>query len=401
MVNAEKSIYSSAPSKVIPRLRLHYLDGIRGLAALFVVFHHTWQGPFGRNAHTGLFGFLTNWALYGHLAVDVFIVLSGFCLILPVAHTSFINKGAINFYLRRAHRILPPFCFALLLSLPINFLIHKVGNHPLVSIRAILINLFLLQDWFPQYNILDGPLWSVAVEWKIYFLFPLFVWIWRRFGRIWMLLSAFMIGYGATLIFHVLQPTVEMGNTCPWYVLLFAIGIAAGIAAIKEIQFVPHLRLRWVLLTSLLLLGYLLFKFPITAQGEENLYVSHLPLIDPIAGLVTAAMLLLLYRTRNNEHSGFLRLTSWNPLVFVGTFAYSLYLIHLPILWIIVGGVHKIAVIKSSMTLTVLIMFLVAIPFTVCLAYLFFVLCERPFLNKRNGTKCSTDPPAEKVPIPT
>ncbi len=33
----------------------------------------------------GLHGLLFNWLNYGHLAVDGFTVLSGFCLIIPVA----------------------------------------------------------------------------------------------------------------------------------------------------------------------------------------------------------------------------------------------------------------------------------------------------------------------------
>ena len=55
------------------------LDGIRGLAALFVVVHHCWLMSFhGYPSNTGpsWLGFL----LYGHFAVVVFITLSGFSL---------------------------------------------------------------------------------------------------------------------------------------------------------------------------------------------------------------------------------------------------------------------------------------------------------------------------------
>ena len=378
---------SGAPTKPVePSTRPHiaYLDGIRALAALFVMFSHTWQGPFGRVARTGLLGLLTNWALYGHLAVDVFIVLSGFCLVLPVAQSKYIKGGIRNFYFKRAHRILPPFYFAIALSLFVNFLVHKIGGHPLISLQGVFVNLFLLQDWFPKFNVL-GPLWSVALEWKIYFLFPMFVWIWRRFGVVLMLFVAAMIGYSATLTFHLMQPTVAMGNTCPWYVLLFALGMSAGIAAVNSTQIVPNVKLRWVLPVSVICAAYVLVKWPITTVGEWELYVPHLPVIDPIVGVSAAAILLFLYRNQNNDNVRILQLPSWKPLVFIGTFAYSIYLVHLPILWIAVGGLHKISALKSSVPITALVSFFIVIPLIVAFAYVFYFVCERPFLNKKHA----------------
>jgi len=59
--------------------RVTGLDGIRGLAALFVVVHHTYLESFpGYPVNTGP-SWLA-WLLYGHLAVVVFIALSGFSL---------------------------------------------------------------------------------------------------------------------------------------------------------------------------------------------------------------------------------------------------------------------------------------------------------------------------------
>ncbi|HEY2948957.1 MAG TPA: acyltransferase family protein, partial [Micromonosporaceae bacterium] len=68
------------------RARLVGLDGIRGLAALFVMVHHCWLLSYpGYPANTG--PAWTGWLLYGHLAVVVFIVLSGFSLaVSPARH---------------------------------------------------------------------------------------------------------------------------------------------------------------------------------------------------------------------------------------------------------------------------------------------------------------------------
>src|SRR4051794_41757349 len=59
--------------------RVTGLDGIRGLAALFVVVHHTYLESFpGYPVNTGPSWLV--WLLYGHLAGVVFIALSGVSL---------------------------------------------------------------------------------------------------------------------------------------------------------------------------------------------------------------------------------------------------------------------------------------------------------------------------------
>ncbi len=69
-----------------PPARLLGLEGVRGLTALYVVVHHCWLLAFpGFPANTGP-GW-TEWLLYGHFGVVVFIVLSGFSLAIRPART--------------------------------------------------------------------------------------------------------------------------------------------------------------------------------------------------------------------------------------------------------------------------------------------------------------------------
>ncbi len=64
--------------------RLDYLDGIRALAALFVVAHHVYIAVYpGFPENTG--PWFLGWLLYGNFAVAVFIVVSGFSLTLAPA----------------------------------------------------------------------------------------------------------------------------------------------------------------------------------------------------------------------------------------------------------------------------------------------------------------------------
>lgn len=175
-----------------PRQHLGYLDGIRALAALYVVLHHSfWETNETLHAShwvsKGIYLFA-----YGHNAVDVFIVLSGFCLALPVVRgDGHITSGTITFFWKRARRILPPYfaAFAFSLLLIYTAIGHKTGTHWDVSLpitrEAIFTHLFLVQDLFSQstYKV-NLAFWSISVEWHIYFLFPLLILLRRRWGSL-------------------------------------------------------------------------------------------------------------------------------------------------------------------------------------------------------------------------
>jgi peptidoglycan/LPS O-acetylase OafA/YrhL len=162
--------------------RVPWLDGVRGAAAMFVVAHHMWLAvwpAFPRDSGPWWLGPL----LYGHLAVAVFIVVSGFSLALaPLRNGGVLPGGARRFIRRRAWRILPAYWVALALSTLVGAtVLHSVTGGGGAIARTLVVHGLLVQDAIGS-QAPNGAFWSIAIEWQIYFLFPLILWIARRRG---------------------------------------------------------------------------------------------------------------------------------------------------------------------------------------------------------------------------
>jgi peptidoglycan/LPS O-acetylase OafA/YrhL len=368
------------------RTHLPHLDGLRGLASLFVVVGHLWLAIHGMKALNGLAGLLTNWLLYGHLAVDVFIVLSGFCLALPYAGLgSNARVRTSRFYFKRARRMLPPYFAAITISILLAMLAQiffSTSHRVHLQTASILVNLLMLQDTFPSLNVFNAPLWTVAIEIKIYLLFPFFMYAYQRRGLTLMLLVAGAIGYGLTALTLAMAPNAELGHSCLWYVALFGMGMAAALGAVGKSTLKSR---RW---TGLWLLAFgvssaiLLWEFPVTPGGEAAFFVPRLPYIDSAVGAFAACFLYSITReakgTARISHA--IKLLSWRPLVFVGSFAYSLYLIHYPLITYATLSMDRILQLAGMSRHTVEFI-IITMPLILASAYLFFLVFERPFLS--------------------
>ncbi|MBC8102879.1 MAG: acyltransferase [Cytophagales bacterium] len=101
-----------------PKIHLDFLDGLRGLAAFYVVIHHL-LGNGATNGAPVWVGRFVALTAFGHTMVAIFIVLSGFSLMLPIALSSDrrLQGGFGEYVRRRSFRILPPYYAAVLLSL--------------------------------------------------------------------------------------------------------------------------------------------------------------------------------------------------------------------------------------------------------------------------------------------
>ncbi len=161
-----------AASRHIPAV-----DGLRGLAIGLVLLFHFWQQTWTQ-LHLPLPGFTLNLNILaetGFIGVQLFFVLSGFCIAWPYSTGRPLH--ARDFLRRRAAKILPSYLLCLLVIVLFFLPEHLQNSWP----RHLLMNLLFLQVWSPEYlyHSFNPVLWSLALEIHFYLLFA-------ALGRYWM-----------------------------------------------------------------------------------------------------------------------------------------------------------------------------------------------------------------------
>ena len=358
-----------------PRWTAHlgFLDGVRGAAALYVVLHHISLHLPLANAPRPV-RLLALLLSFGHYAVSVFIVLSGFCLMLPVVRGDGTLRGGVGrFFQRRAKRILPPYYLAMALSMLLiaTLIGTKTGtwwdSSVPVSSRAVGTHLLLLQDYFDSTQI-NHVFWSVATEWHIYFLFPALLLLFRRLGSS----GGAMVGVGVAYLASIATVRQHLHIEMLGQFILGMFG--ATLAYSREpVQIAWRDRVSWlgVAVAALLSAGIL------GAVGHRVYGITIY--LEPLVGLGTVAVLLHVLCPGANPVRTALE---WKPAMALGGFSYSLYLIHAPLIQVI--WQYGIAPMHRSPATSFLLLLAVGPPLIVTAAWLFSLVGERPFLKRSN-----------------
>ncbi|AXR06645.1 acyltransferase family protein [Salinimonas sediminis] len=292
------------------------IDGLRALAILPVLWLHA-DLP-------GLSG--------GYLGVDVFFVISGFLITGIITREMSQNQfSLVNFYERRARRILPALFLVIAvtsIALPVFSQSPKVladYGQSIVAVVSFVSNFYFWQTsgYFGSTSELSPMLhtWSLAVEEQYYVFFPLIAMAVLPNGRrfIGTLLSIFVLSLAYAQWQKDVDPT---GN---FYLLpgraweLMAGGIAS--VYIKSDHYQRWQRAYGARLANggvvMVAASYILFT-------PETAHPSVFTLL-PVAGTV----LILLFAVQGTLTA---RLLSLPGITFVGVVSYSLYLWHQPVL---------------------------------------------------------------------
>jgi peptidoglycan/LPS O-acetylase OafA/YrhL len=366
----EQAAPSSVPVVTRPRRqRLAGLDGLRGLAALYVVVNHVFLRAFP-GYPVDHAPFWAGWFIYGRFAVVVFIVLSGFSLALSPARHGWRLDGISGFARRRARRIVPAYWAALAFSLAVAWLIVAQPGHGVPDVKSVVVNGLLVQ------NVVSAPspnaaFWSMAVEAQLYVLFPLLLLMVRRWGAMVMVATVTLVVATVGIVGpHVSHLDVFVIQSAPDLAALFAVGIlSAGIVGASPA------RRSWPW-AGLALAAAAPVLATIWWQGSVWT-LDHLFWVDLALGPAIACLLAGLATGHPGGRGSILRLLDARPIRSLGASSYSLYLTHAPIVVIVYDKVVAGRV-RQGVPAFVVSLALV-LPLTIVFARVFASVFETPF----------------------
>ena len=291
----------------LQRKHIPVLDGVRAVSILLVVTYHP--------------SYPEVWPVFhGGTGVSIFFVLSGF-LITLLALREEARYGDVSlpaFYLRRLFRIAPLFLLAFLLYV---VLILGLDLEP-ERRQSFVDNIPYFLLFLPEHSIFftNGPLsvpfdgtWSLGVEEKFYFIWPVIGFVLLRFRDRARLVTLAAVAVACTICGWA---GGSWGSALAPYGLL-AIGciLAIVLAHPRGYRAVAHLgETRW-LLPLLLVVGAV-------QLGTEQILPQHSFYV--LYGIAIAAVMAGLV-TSNAE---WLRGLSSRPMVLLGQLSYGLYLFH-------------------------------------------------------------------------
>jgi peptidoglycan/LPS O-acetylase OafA/YrhL len=309
------------------RGHLRSLDGLRGLAVLVVMLLHftTAMTPLtGSAAATVRSVFQLGW-----IGVDLFFVLSGFLITGILADNRGSDRYFSAFYARRALRILPVYVAALVVVFHIVPAVY--APHPAMG-RGTELSFWLFVANFRTlpYDVakLVGHFWSLAIEEQFYLLWPLVVCFASPRAARGIALATIVVE--PVLRFAALRMGID-GNAVYHYTPFRLDGLAMGAFValeLREESGAERLRRWWRSAASVGFLGFVVYVLPITlprpVSSELRLSLTFSAVSVLFGALLTGVVLSREGRAR--------RALGHPALVTLGTYSYSIYLLHVPLM---------------------------------------------------------------------
>ncbi len=342
------------------------IDIIRAIAALGVFFYHHHIGMLLAR-YTGLKFFKFIDAFGAGYAVPLFFLISGYCI--HLSNLKYIRQKQKlplkSYYIKRFRRIYPPYIFALLFSIAINY-IFSINSLP--TITDLIAHIFVLQGFSaPYFNTINLVLWTITIEVAFYVLYPVFYYIRSKYSlnqamAVSLLISCVSIGYFS-----------RYGNgSYPHYYfvlnLWFAWCCGAYIADLPAHDFKSIFNKKHILIYVFIAALFIFlnvsdrYGFPILAYQLKILIWT-----APVAFIISKEWWF-------KQNTGLLL----NVLRCIGVSSYSLYLLHMPLISLKSNFSAKL--LSGYLQHATIIIGFLLIPLAAWASYLIF---EKPFMGHK------------------
>lgn len=339
--------------------RVAEIDGLRGIAALWVVLYHLW-GAIERRDVEWVMGTVSGFFHAGLLGVDIFFVLSGFVITHSVVNMRITPTFIPKFILRRSIRIDPPYWAAI--AIAVAFMVLKNIFFPsesvsLPGIKDVIAHIFYLQDLLGLGNI-SSVFWTLCLEFQFYLIFGIVYHLYslildskkKKWSYLLLLFGISLCAVSPALRFSSLSLPVP-GTILP-YSYEFILGVIAYHCANHKLPY------KYLLIGALLTVGVTTIYKPI------------------YFGLVPAVTLLIIYVASEHHGVSFLKSIA---IQWLGKISYSMYLTHAIIGWVSISFLSYLLKGFESPFVTVMI-FLTGLLLSIMFAYIFYRIVENPSL---------------------
>jgi peptidoglycan/LPS O-acetylase OafA/YrhL len=349
--------------------KLEYIDVLRAIAILMVIFVHNSQTVKGLSAQA------KSISEYGQIGVQLFFVASAYTLCFSQTKRIQEEHQLKSFFVRRFFRIAPLYYFAIawyFLTDPVNNILKIINVTPHYEFINVLANVFFLHGFVPfaNNNIVPGG-WSIGAEMAFYALFPtlfrLFSWAHSKWGMLPL--------YGLIIISILFNITVQV-----------VIGRFLSVELISD----PFIYRNLINQLPVFLLGMTIFfhhqynhglQVPIVAQSIifagltlflELLFDDKQPWIlvtVTVCSGISFIVLLNILKELNYSNK---------MLEEIGKVSYSMYIFHFGFVWFLVPGLKMNLEGLVEPHLLLILSFIIAVASTFWVAKLSYKYIESP-----------------------
>jgi peptidoglycan/LPS O-acetylase OafA/YrhL len=413
-----------------PKGTIAVLDGVRAFAIIFVIVYHvnrmTGDQLWDKFTHP----FASALSTFGSSGVILFFVLSGFLLFMPFAKALLFEShwpSVHLFYVRRMLRILPGYYLSLFVIILLFQPQYLQADH---RHQLLLFLTFFMDSSSSTFRQLNGPYWTLGIEWWFYMLLPfitigiyaivrhvprqrrlpavaccLFALLaWGLFVRFW---GFYFLLDHPTQTFLVPRNVLNVilffsfGRTGK-YLEVFALGMLVSLCYIYTTQAAKENRLKlvarwaspWLFAGGILLLYFAaMWHFMHDYNYHGWSFINALaPYYDEFCDFTyglgfSACVAAILFGPTFLQ-----RPFAWTPLRWIGLVSYGLYIWHLQLFIILMNDIlphfHGLNY-YVSYSLYWVWAFLVVIPF----ALLFYVVIEKRWMKLGNDLRRKLEQP--------
>ncbi len=327
----------STPVFIDTKIHYHILDGLRGVAALMVVWYHIFEGyAFASGTHIETLN-------HGYLAVDFFFILSGF--VIAYAYDGRWAKSMSNkdFFKRRLIRLQPMVVMGAVLG-AITFCIQGSvqWDGEKIAMSMVLLSMLCTIFFIPatpgaNYDVrgngemfpLNGPSWSLFFEYIGNILYALFI---RRLSN--KALTALVVVMGIALLLYATLDVsgygmIGVGWTLDWVNfiggmirLLFPFSLGMLIARnFKPIKVKGAFWICSIVLVAIFALPYF--------ENYESVNICINGIYETLCIALVFPVLLIIGASEQTTDT-----SSTKMCTFLGNISYPLYAIHYPIMYL-------------------------------------------------------------------